>query len=274
MTRLEAISSDSSAQNPWPALRLSAAAAAAEEPILSGFLNATVLNHSTLAGALAYHLARKLGDGDLNVLQAQSIFTEAYEARPEIIACAEADMHAVYERDPACRDFLQPFLYYKGFLALQAYRVAHWLWREGRETLALHLQSLISERFAVDIHPAAKVGRAVMIDHATSVVIGETAAVGDGCSLLHEVTLGGTGAKGGDRHPKLGKGVLVGAGAKVLGNIEIGDEARIAAGSVVLSDVPRRCTVAGVPARPVGRCGEKPAERMEHAFRPDGPVDE
>lgn len=266
MTELHAVSTDASHESPWPTLRLEAAAAAAEEPVLSGFMNASVLNHRTLGAALAYTLARKLGDGDLNALQARTVFEEALAADSGIAEAATADLLAVYERDPACRTYLQPFLYYKGYHALQSYRVAHWLWGEGRETMALHIQSIVSETFGVDAHPAATIGKGVMIDHATSVVIGETAQVGDGCSLLHEVTLGGTGARGIDRHPKLGKGVLVGAGAKVLGPINIGDEARIAANSVVLKDVPARCTVAGVPAKAVGRCGDRPAESMDHSL--------
>lgn len=265
MTELHAVSAEHT-ESPWPALRLEAAAAAAEEPVLSGFMNASVLNHDSLAGALAYTLARKLGDGDLNALQVRTVFENALEADPDIIAAATEDLLAVYERDPACRTYLQPFLYYKGFHALQSYRVAHCLWQEGRETLALHIQSLVSEKFGADIHPAAEIGQGVMIDHATSLVIGETAKVGDGCSLLHEVTLGGTGARGVDRHPHLGKGVLVGAGAKVLGPITVGDEARIAAGSVVLKDVAAHCTVAGVPAKAVGRCGDRPAESMDHSL--------
>ena len=181
------------------------------------------------------------------------------------------DARAVYERDPACSGYIQPFLYFKGYQALQSYRVAHWLWNEGRHTLAHHLQSRVSTVFGVDIHPAAKMGRGVMIDHATSVVIGETAVVGDDCSLLHEVTLGGTGVADEDRHPKIGRGVMIGSGAKVLGNITVGDEAKIAAGSVVVKPVPARCTVAGVPAVPIGGdCGPKPAERMDQGIEERG----
>jgi serine O-acetyltransferase len=253
----------------WDHLRTKAAEAARAEPILAGFLNASILSHSGLAAALAYHLARKLGDGDLNALQLRSVFQESFADDPQIVARADRDLIAVFERDAACRSLLQPFLYFKGYQALQTWRAAHYLWTRGRETLALHLQSLISERFDVDIHPAAKIGAGVMIDHASGVVIGETAEVGDDCSLLHGVTLGGTGAQGGDRHPKIGRGVLIGAGAKVLGNIRIGDEARIAAGSVVLHDVRPRCTVAGVPAKPVGDCAPEPARRMDHRIEGD-----
>lgn len=170
---------------------------------------------------------------------------------------AERDMAAVLERDPACRSLLQPFLFFKGFQALQTHRVAHWLWSEGRETLAFFFQSRAAERFQVDIHPAARMGSGVMLDHATGIVIGETAEVGDDCSILQGVTLGGTGKEVDDRHPKIGKGVLISVGAKVLGNIQIADRARIGAGSVVLAPVSEDCTVAGVPAKPIGgKCAE------------------
>ncbi|MCW5725348.1 MAG: serine O-acetyltransferase [Maricaulaceae bacterium] len=253
----------------WARLRVEAAAAAAQEPALAGLLNSAVLRHAGFAEALAARIAEKLADAQLDAVLARDVAGEAMRADPAIAERAAADMVAVSERDPACRDFLQPFLYYKGYLALQAWRVAHWLWGQGRETLAFHIQNRVSERFAVDIHPAARIGQGVMIDHATSVVIGETAVVGDDVSMLHEVTLGGTGNERGDRHPKIGRGVLIGAGAKVLGNIRVGDEARIAAGSVVLKDVPARCTVAGVPARPVGGCCAEPSKRMDHSL-PDG----
>ena len=185
---------------------------------------------------------------------------------------AARDMRVVRERDPACTTYLQPFLYFKGYGGLQAYRIAHWLWTQERHILAYHLQSRVSELFAVDIHPAAKIGGGVFIDHAHGIVIGETAVVEDDVSMLHSVTLGGTGKAGGDRHPKIHRGVMIGAGAKVLGNIEVGEDARIAAGSVVLSSVPPRCTVAGVPARPVGGpCtqGATPAETMDQSIEVD-----
>lgn len=248
----------------WARLRFEAAAGAAEEPMLASALHAAVLSHADLSEGLAYVLGQKLGGDDVNALQAQAVCREVYAQSPNIIDAAIADLEAVSERDPACRNLLQPFMHFKGFHALQGYRVAHALWGAGREGLADHLQARISARFQVDIHPAARIGRGVMIDHATSVVIGETAVVGDDCSILHEVTLGGTGVDTGDRHPKVGAGVLIGAGAKVLGNITIGDGARIAAGSVVLSPVEPACTVAGVPARPIGgRCCE-PARNMDH----------
>lgn len=250
----------------WSRLRVEAASAAAEEPILASFLNASILRHDRFENALAYHLAAKLADAQLDAMLARDFIEAALSSETGIIEKAAADMLAVDERDPACRSLLQPFLYFKGFLALQSHRISHWLWQQSRETLAFHMQSRVSERFGVDIHPAAQIGHGVMIDHATSVVIGETAVIGNDVSLLHEVTLGGTGKAGVDRHPKIGNGVLIGAGAKVLGNITIGDEARVAAGSVVLHDVPEHCTVAGVPAKPVGgRCAE-PAKQMDQQF--------
>lgn len=250
----------------WARLRVEAASAAAEEPILASFLNAAILRHDEFSHALAYRLAAKMADAQLDMMLARDVAEEALEGDPTIVAKAAADMMAVDERDPACLSLLQPFLYFKGFHALQAHRVSHWLWNEGRQTLAFHLQSRVGERFGLDIHPAARIGQGVMFDHATSVVIGETAVIGDDCSILHEVTLGGTGAAHQDRHPKIGKGVLIGAGARVLGNIHVGDGARIAAGSVVLQDVPEGCTVAGVPAKVVGDCCKEPAKSMDQSL--------
>lgn len=209
----------------------------------------------------------------MNPILMVEVCREALASDPQITVAAERDMRAIRDRDPACRGYLQPFLFYKGYIGLQAYRVAHWLWRHDRQVLAYYLQSRVSELFAVDINPAARIGSGVFIDHAHGIVIGETAVVGDDVSMLHSVTLGGTGKERGDRHPKIGRGVLIGAGAKVLGNITIGDEARIAAGSVVLNPVPPRCTVAGIPAKPVGgKCCDDattPAEAMEHRFSTD-----
>ena len=250
----------------WARLRVEAASAAAEEPILASFLNAAILRHDEFSHALAYRLAAKMADAQLDMMLARDVAEEALEGDPTIVAKAAADMMAVDERDPACLSLLQPFLYFKGFHALQAHRVSHWLWNEGRQTLAFHLQSRVGERFGLDLHPAARIGQGVMFDHATSVVIGETAVIGDDCSILHEVTLGGTGAAHQDRHPKIGKGVLIGAGARVLGNIHVGDGARIAAGSVVLQDVPEGCTVAGVPAKVVGDCCKEPAKSMDQSL--------
>lgn len=250
----------------WSQLRVEAAQAAAEEPLLASYLHASILHHDRIEDALSYHLAQKLGHADLPAMQLREVIREAYAADQTLVAAATRDMRVVRERDPACRTYLQPFLFFKGYGGLQAYHVAHWLWKQERHILAYHLQSRISELFAVDIHPNAKIGAGVFIDHAHGIVIGETAVVEDDVSMLHSVTLGGTGKAGGDRHPKIRRGVLIGAGAKILGNIVVGEDARIAAGSVVLHDVAPRCTVAGVPAKPVGGpcCeGLKPAETMD-----------
>ena len=251
----------------WTSLRAEALRAAKAEPALGSLVNAVVLSHETLGQALSYQLARKLGDQELRAMTLRDIFEEAYDGHPELVAIAENDLKAVFERDPACKGYVQPFLFFKGFQALQTQRVAHWLWGHGRETLAFYLQSRMSELFQVDIHPATRIGRGIFMDHGTGIVIGETAVVGDDVSMLHGVTLGGTGAERDDRHPKIGKGVLLGAGAKVLGNIEIGDYAKIASGSVVLKPVPKGCTAAGVPARLVNcpTCDE-PARSMDHTL--------
>jgi serine O-acetyltransferase len=251
----------------WAALRNEAEAAAQSEAALASLLAAVILNHKSLGAALSYQLARKLGDQELRAMSIREIAEEAYASNPNLVEIAEADLRAVFERDPACKGYVQPFLFFKGFLALQTQRVANWLWTEGRDTLALYLQSRMSELFQVDIHPATKIGRGVFIDHGTGIVIGETAVIGDDVSMLQGVTLGGTGAERGDRHPKIGKGVLLGAGAKVLGNIVIGDYAKIASGSVVLKPVPAGCTAAGVPARLVNcpTCDE-PAKSMDHTL--------
>jgi len=264
--RLEIID-PASAPPVWAALRNEAEAAAKTEAALASLLAAVILNHKSLGGALSYQLARKLGDQELRGMSLREIAEEAYASDPTLVDMAEADLKAVFERDPACKGYVQPFLFFKGFMALQAQRVAHWLWREGRDTLAFYFQSRTSELFQVDIHPAAKIGRGIFVDHGTGIVIGETAVVGDDVSMLHGVTLGGTGKERGDRHPKVRRGVLLGAGAKVLGNIEIGDYAKVASGSVVLKPVPPGCTAAGVPARLVNcpTCDE-PAKSMDHTL--------
>jgi serine O-acetyltransferase len=268
--RLEVVTSE--APPPvWASLLNEAAHAAQTEPTLASLLNAVVLKHDKLSSALSYQLARKIGDQELRAMSAREIADEAYASDPRIIQMVEADLRAVFERDPACKGYLQPFLFFKGFLALQTHRVAHWLWTEGRETLAFYLQSRMSEIFQVDIHPATRIGSGVFVDHGTGIVIGETAVIGDDVSMLQGVTLGGTGAERGDRHPKIGKGVLLGAGAKVLGNIQIGDYAKIASGSVVLKPVPAGCTAAGVPARLVNcpTCEKSPARTMDHTLAED-----
>ncbi|MEM6900104.1 MAG: serine O-acetyltransferase [Pseudomonadota bacterium] len=247
----------------WSQLRFEAGEAAREEPSLASYITATILDHEQFACALGFRLADQLADAQVTSLQIRTICEEAYRADPDIVVAAERDMQAVFSRDPACHQMLQPFLYFKGFAALQSHRIAHWLWGQGRATLAFYFQSRVSKLFQVDIHPATQIGSGVMLDHATGIVIGETAVIGDDCSILQGVTLGGTGKEVGDRHPKIGRGVLISVGAKVLGNIRVGDEAKIAAGSVVLKDVDSRCTVAGVPARPVGGPCAEAAKNMD-----------
>ena len=239
----------------WTRMREEAEAAIAREPAMGAVIHPSVLAPATMSEALAYRFARKLASPELSEQTLRGVAEAAHLAAPELEYAARADIVATFERDPACHTFLQPLLYFKGFQAVQAYRVARWLWTEDRTDLAYFVQARISELFGVDIHPGARVGKGIMIDHAHSIVIGETAIVGDNVSLLHSVTLGGTGKNDADRHPKIGDGVLIGAGAKVLGNISIGHCSRIAAGSVVLADVPPKKTVAGVPARIVGEAG-------------------
>jgi serine O-acetyltransferase len=248
----------------WQTIRAEVAKEADHEPILASFLHATVLQHKSLDDVLGYHLAGKLAGASLSAMLIREVFDEALHACPEMGQAARVDLEAFRDRDPASATFSVPLLYFKGFHALQAYRVAHWLWEQGRQQMALFLQNRISEVFGIDVHPAARIGQGVFIDHGTGVVIGETAVVEDNVSMLHEVTLGGTGKQSGDRHPKVRRGVLIGAGAKILGNVEIGQGSKVAAGSVVLDNVPPRSTVAGVPARVVGRAKvAEPARDMD-----------
>ena len=252
----------------WQAMRDEAAAKATEEPILGSYFHATVLNHQSFRSALSFRLASKLDNPMLPTMLIRDVIGEAMADDGDILAAAVSDIAATHIRDPACADLSTPFLFYKGFHALQAHRIAHWLWRQGRHTLALFFQSQISVGLGVDIHPAAQVGRGILIDHATGIVIGETAVVEDDVSILHSVTLGGSGKETGDRHPKVRHGVLLGAGCSVIGNIEIGAEAKVGAGSVVLEDVPAHVTVAGVPAKVVGTpVEETPAFGMDHSLR-------
>lgn len=248
----------------WDQIRAEAESMAAQEPVMAGMLHASVLNHPSLEASLSYVLAHKLGNADLPAMLLRQVFDQGIASIKDAAAAIRADIVAVTERDPACRYALQPLLFFKGFHALQSHRVAHWLWEQGRTTMALYLQSRASEVFDVDIHPAARLGCGIFIDHATGIVIGETAVVENDVSMLHGVNLGGTGKERGDRHPKIRRGVLLGAGCKILGNIEVGAYAKVAAGSVVLSPVRPGCTVAGVPARYVGECGsEHPARDMD-----------
>ena len=251
----------------WLCLRQEASDALVAEPGLASMLHSTILSHDDLASALSYHIARKMGDDSIRGMTLREIVQKAYERDHGLIEAAEADLQAVYERDPAAKGYLQAFMFFKGFLSLHVHRVAHRLWQDGRLTMAHLLQSRVSELFQIDINPAARIGKGVFLDHGTGIVIGETAVVGDDCSILQGVTLGGTGAERGDRHPKIGKGVLLGAGANVLGNITVGDYAKIASGSVVLKPVPAHCTAAGVPARLVNcKTCEDPARTMDHTM--------
>jgi serine O-acetyltransferase len=249
----------------WDRITDEAREAVAAEPLMGGLVHACILHHKSIEKALSYRVAAKLASNEMSMVILREIADEAYAESPELIDAARADLVAVFERDPACHRLLQPILYFKGYQAMQAYRIGNWLWERGKYDLAYFFQMRISEIFGVDIHPAAKIGKGIMIDHAHSIVIGETAVVGDNVSMLHSVTLGGTGKEEQDRHPKIGDGVLIGAGAKVLGNIKVGHCSRIAAGSVVLDEVPPCKTVAGIPARIVGEAGcEQPSISMDH----------
>lgn len=254
----------------WQQIRQETRVQADEEPILASFLHATILNHDSLEAALSFHLANKLDSPTAPAMLIREVVTQALEDDPAIGAAVRADLAAVNQRDSACCSLATPLLFYKGFHALEAYRVAHWLWQQKRQPLALFLQNRISVVFGVDIHPAARIGQGIMLDHATGVVIGETAVVEDNVSIMHAVTLGGTGKESGDRHPKVRKGVLLSAGAKILGNIEIGEGAKVSAGSVVLKPVEPHTTVSGVPAKVVGRPqSEQPALDMNHQINCD-----
>ncbi len=249
----------------WEAVVVGAREVAAAEPALSNLLYASVLNHDGFEPALAHRLAERLHHSDVSADLIRQAFDDALELRPAIGVEARSDLVATLERDPACHKPLDAFLYFKGYQAIQTHRFAHALWTHGRRDLALYLQSRSSQVFQVDINPAARIGQGIMLDHATGFVVGETAVIGDHVSILQGVTLGGTGRAEEDRHPKIGNGVLIGAGAIVLGNIKVGDCARIGAGSVVVKEVPPRVTVAGVPARIIGEAGcAQPASVMDH----------
>ncbi len=255
-------------------IRADAEEIARREPELSGWILETVLNHDSLDSALIHRLAARLGREEVSAELIRQTYLEIIAREPQISAAFRADILAVADRDPACQRLIEPLLYFKGFHALETYRLAHVLWKEGRSDFALYLQSRSSEVFQADIHPAAELGKGLFLDHATGVVIGSTAVVEDDVSMLQDVTLGGTGKERGDRHPKIRRGVLIGAGAKVLGNIEVGRCARIASGSVVLQDVPHNKTVAGVPARVVGEAGcPEPARNMDQILAAKTPLD-
>lgn len=253
----------------WATIRREGVEAAERDALMAQPLTAALLRHGTFADGLAARLGRKLGDDDLGAAALTGVIAEALADDPAIVRAAATDLVAVRDRDPASPDLVTPFLYFKGYLALQAHRVAHFFWRRERQHLARHLQSRSSEVFGVDIHPAARLGCGILLDHGTGLVIGETAVVEDDVSMLQEVTLGGTGKECGDRHPKIRRGVLIGAGAKVLGNIEVGEGAKIGAGSIVLDPVAPHTTVVGVPARPLGATlTDLPALTMDQTLPP------
>ena len=248
----------------WTRVRTEAETVVRDEPQLASFFVATILNHPSLEAAVAHRVATRLGHASLSTELVAHGFHEALQDDAYIGQSMRADILAVMDRDPATTRAIEPLLYFKGFHAIQAHRLAHWYWGQGRRDLALYLQSRSSEVFQTDIHPAARIGRGVFFDHATGLVVGSTAVIEDDVSILHAVTLGGTGKHGGDRHPKIRRGVMIGAGAKILGNIEVGACARVAAGSVVLRPVPPHTTVVGVPARVVGAAGcAEPARSMD-----------
>ena len=234
------------------------------DPLLTAFVHACVLNHATLEEAVAHRIAQRLDHPDYPAELLVQDFRAMAKDTPEWGGVVRIDMQAVHDRDPACSRFIEPILYFKGFHAIQTHRLAHWMLKSGRKDTALYLQSRSSAVFQTDINPAAVFGRGIFLDHATGLVVGETAKIGNGVSILHDVTLGGTGKAGGDRHPKIADGVMLGAGAKILGNISVGACSRVAAGSVVLVDVPANSTVAGVPAKVVGSAGcSDPARSMD-----------
>ena len=248
----------------WLKLKQEAEILVQREPLLASYVYACVLNHSSLQSALSFILANKLSDDVMPAVTVRELFDSAFKASEEILEHASCDIMAVYERDAATTSYLPVILNLKGFHAIQVHRLAHFLWQNNRRDLALFIQSRNSEVFGVDIHPACVIGKGIMFDHATGIVIGETSVIEDNVSILQSVTLGGTGNEQGDRHPKIRSGVLISAGAKVLGNIVIGEGAKVGAGSVVLSDVPPHTTVVGVPARAVGSpCSESPSHTME-----------
>lgn len=254
----------------WHAVREEAEAAISKDRALGAFMLTTVLNQPTLEDAIIHRISERLDHPDMSADLLRQSFRSMLEADPTWSEIVRVDMQAIYDRDPACTRFIEPLLYFKGFHAIQTHRLAHWLYREGRLDFALYLQSRSSSVFQTDINPAARVGKGIFLDHATGLVVGETAVIGDNVSILHSVTLGGTGKEGSDRHPKIGDGVLIGAGSKILGNIKVGNCSKVAAGSVVLKDVPASMTVAGVPARVIGGSGcSEPSRVMDQLLESD-----
>ncbi|WP_395339756.1 serine O-acetyltransferase [Ningiella sp. W23] len=272
MTRIHTHTSIDSSQDFWFALKEEAKAVSQREPLLSSYLHACVLSHHNLETSLSFILSNKISDDVMPAIAVSEMFDEAYLLNPSMIDAAMLDAMAIVQRDPAVSTYLPVLIHFKGFQALQVHRLAHYLWQKGRKELALFMQSRNSEVFSVDIHPAAVIGKGVMFDHATGIVIGETAVVEDNVSILQEVTLGGTGNESGDRHPKVRQGVMIGSGAKILGNIEIGRGSRIGAGSVVLNDVPQCTTVVGVPAKVVGITDcDRPCDSMQQNVLANSP---
>ena len=248
----------------WSAVQADARQIVQSEPAMASFVYATVLNHDRLEDAIIHRIAQRLDNHVVSAELIRSAFEDAVSDDPSLREAMRVDLAAVYDRDPACHRYIEPILYFKGFHAIETHRLAHWLWRQGRRDLAYYLQSKASEVFQVDINPAVSVGKGIFLDHATGLVVGETAVIEDDVSILQDVTLGGTGKEDGDRHPKIRQGVLIGAGAKILGNIEVGRCSKVAAGSVVLKPVPPHSTVAGVPARVIGEAGcKEPARSMD-----------
>lgn len=254
----------------WQDVQSAARAMAEAEPHLQHLLEDVVISREGLAGSLAARLSRRLSREDMVRVELEPLLRGILMENEHLVNSASWDLQAICDRDPACQTPLEPLLFYKGFLAITAYRVSHQLWLDNRKPLALYFQSIVSEIFGVDIHPAAQIGCGILLDHATSVVVGETAIIKDNVSILHEVTLGGTGNEVGNRHPIVCSGVLIGAGSKILGRVTIGECAKIGAGSVVLEDVPAHKTVAGVPAVIVGEsCEENPAMDMNQRLKLD-----
>ena len=248
----------------WAKIRTEAEDVARAEPQIGTFIYSSILHHDTLEAAVVHRVSERLDHADVSAELIRQAYADALEDQPQIGEVFRADIVAVYDRDPATDRFLEPVLYYKGFHAIQTHRLAHWLLGKGRKDFAMYLQSRSSAAFQCDINPHAKIGRGIFLDHATGLVVGETAVVDDDVSILHDVTLGGTGKDNEDRHPKIRRGVMIGAGAKILGNIEVGHCARIAAGSVVIKAVPNNVTVAGVPAKVVGEAGcAEPSRTMD-----------
>jgi len=254
----------------WKALREEAEVIVDNDPSLAGFIYANVLNKKSLEEVIAHRICERLHQSDFSGNTIRAAFKSMFDAEPDWAEIVRVDIASYYDRDPACTRFIEPILYFKGFHAVQTHRLANWLWKQGRKDFALYLQSRSSEVFQCDINPTAEFGRGIFIDHATGLVVGATATVGDDVSLLHGVTLGGTGKEGGDRHPKVADGVLIGAGAKILGNIVIGQCSRVAAGSLVLKPVPEKTTVAGVPSKVVGVAGcSQPSRSMNQILAED-----